>query len=146
MQMKVDMNQRVAVWGPRRMVRRALSRTSYRHAGNYSPHFFPVLPSGGRGTTRVQLWWLFRLRLTFSMFGDVLVCSFMAPLPSGSCQSQNLCVCLVFVSRLPISICHCDVPGSTVVLCEDLKLSHFSIPLSVEVSVGGMWPSPGGLR
>lgn len=144
MQMKVEMNHRVAVWGPRRMVRRALSRTSYRHALNYSPHFFPVLPSVGRGTTRVQLWWLFQLRLKFSMFGDVLVFSFMAPLPSGICQTQNLCVCLVFVSRLPI--CHCDVPGSTLVLCEDLKLSRFSITLSVEVSVGSVWPSPGGLR
>lgn len=93
------------------MARRALSRTSYRHAVNYSPHFFPVLPSVRRETIRVQLWWLFQLGLKFSMFGDVLVFSFMAPLPPGTCQIQNLCVCLVFVSHLPISICHCDVPG-----------------------------------
>lgn len=87
LQMKVEINHRVAVWGPRRMVCRALSRTSYRHAVNYSPHFFPVLPSFGREPTRVQLWWLFQLRLKFSMFGDVLVFSFMAPLSSGICQS-----------------------------------------------------------
>lgn len=110
LQMKVEMNHRIAVWGPRRMVCKALSRTSYRHAVNYSPHVFPVLPSVGRETTRVQLWWLFQLGLKFSMFGDVLVFSFMAPLPSGICQSQNLCGCLVFLSCLPISICRCDVP------------------------------------
>lgn len=132
------MNHRDAVWGPRRMVRRALSRTSYRHAVNHSPHFFPVLPAVGRETTRVQLWWLFLLRLKFSMFGDVFFLSFMAPPPRGTCQGQNLCVCLVFVSRLPISICPCDGPGRTSVLRGDLKRSHFSITLPAEVSVGGV--------
>lgn len=105
LQMKVEMNHGAAVWGPRRMVRQALSRTRYRHAVNHSPHIFPVLPAVGRKTTRVQLWWLLELGLKFSMFVDVLVFGFMAPPPCGTCQGQNLCVCLFFVPRLPISIC-----------------------------------------
>lgn len=48
LQMKVEMNHGAAVWGPRRMVRQALSRTRYRHAVNHSPHFFPVQPAVGR--------------------------------------------------------------------------------------------------
>lgn len=57
--------------GPRWMVRRALSRVSYRHTVNHSPHFFPVWRTAWRETTKLQLRCFFLLRLKVSMFHNV---------------------------------------------------------------------------